>query len=129
MKVLQVLTAFAAAILLLKPLPTLACACGCDVFDVGGDQMPPMQRGGEAFVEYDYMDQSQNWASVKAAPAANNTDKEIKTNFVTAGVAYTFNQNWAAIVQVPIWNREFRTENDAGTAVDSSSTRRSVISA
>jgi hypothetical protein len=114
---MKVLLAATFAALLHWPASALACACGCDVFDVGGDQMLPTQ-GGEAYIEYNYMDQNQNWAGAKAASSAANADKEIKTNFVTAGASYAFNMNWGVIVQVPVWNREFRTENDAGTAVD-----------
>ena len=115
---MKVLLATAIAAGLFLPTGALACACGCDVFDVGGDQMLPPMGGGEVFLEYNYMDQNQNWASTKAAPASANSDKEIRTNFFTAGVTYTFNKNWGVIVQVPVWDRTFRTENDAGTAVD-----------
>jgi len=79
--------AFAAAALatLLAPGAALACACGCDIFDVGGTQMMPMQLGGEIYLEYNYMDQTRNWSGNSAAPAANNSDKEIRTNFLTLG--------------------------------------------
>ncbi len=111
-------TAAVAAILALAPGAALACACGCDVFDVGGTQMMPMDKGGEVFLEYDFMDQNQNWSGDSKAPAADNSDKQIRTHFVTAGVQYMFNRSWGLMAQVPVWNREFRTENDAGTGVD-----------
>lgn len=102
----------------LAPQIAQACACGCDVFDVGGPEMMPTNKGGEAFVEYDYMDQNTNWSGGSSAPAANNSDKEIRTHFITAGLKYTINQDWGALIEVPVWNREFHTENAAGTGVD-----------
>ena len=97
---------------------SLACACGCDVFDVGGTPMTAPAKGGEVFVEYDYMDQTHNMSGASAAPAADNDDKQIRSNFVVAGVQYMFNQNWAVMAELPVTNRLFRTENDTETAVD-----------
>jgi hypothetical protein len=120
MKLMHSRAGFAAATLatLLAPGAARACACGCDIFDVGGTQMMPMAKGGEIYVEYNYMDQSRNWSGNSSASAANNSDKEIRTNFLTLGATYTIDQNWGVIVEVPVWNRYFRTENDAGTGVD-----------
>lgn len=102
----------------LTPSLAQACACGCDVFDVGGPERMSMAKGGEVFVNYGYMDQSQNWSGDHSAPAANNDDKEIRTHLVTAGLRYAISPNWGVLVEAPLWNRTFHTENDAGTGVD-----------
>ncbi|QUD88867.1 hypothetical protein [Phenylobacterium montanum] len=109
-----------AALLALSLVPAMAqaCACGCDQFDVGGPDMNPAGRGGEAFLEYDYADQSQNWSGDRSAPASQNADKEIRTHFVTAGLKSKLSQDWGVLVEAPIWSRTFRTETDAGTGVD-----------
>jgi hypothetical protein len=110
-------TAVAAAFAL-APSAALACACGCQVFDVGGTPLMAMGHGGVAFVEYDYMDQTRNMAGTHSAPGADNEDKQIRSNFVVAGVQYMFNNDWGVMVEVPVTNRLFRTENETDTAVD-----------
>ena len=110
----------AASTLAVELLPTssLACACGCNVFDVGTASMLPTDTGVTTFLEYDFMDQTDNRSGTSSAPAANNADKEIRTNFFTAGAQYQITRSWGVMAEVPVWNRTFRTENDAGTGVD-----------
>lgn len=109
------ITAFITA---LAPATALACACGCGVFDVGTSSMLPTGEGGTAFVEYDFMNQHHNWHGASSAPSADNNDKDIKTNFYTAGAQYMFSRAWGAEVQVPYWDRHFTTFNgDSGSAV------------
>jgi hypothetical protein len=91
-----------------------ACACGCGVFDVATSAMFPTHSGAFVFLEQDYMDQDTNWSGTSSAPAANNPDKDIRTNFWTAGLQYMFNRSWTAEVDVPYWQRHFVTA-DAGT--------------
>jgi hypothetical protein len=113
--------AFAAtllSVLTLAPGAAFACACGCDVFDVGGTDTAPPGMGGTVSLEYDFMDQTRNWSATAAAPAAGNPDKQIRTHFVTAGVQYMVNHDWGFMAEVPVWSRSFRTENDAGDGVD-----------
>lgn len=100
----------AALIAALTPAPgaALACACGCDVFDVGGPDMIAGAHGGVVSLEYDFMDQKQNWAGAFKA-AADNADKQIATHFVTAGAQYMVNRAWGVIAQVPVWSRTVRT--------------------
>jgi hypothetical protein len=86
-----------------------ACACGCGVFDVGTSSMFPNGQGGMAFLQYDYQDQNRNWSGSSQAPAANNDDKEIRTDFVTAGLQYMFNSSWGVQAQVPFAYRYFKT--------------------
>lgn len=116
------LSVFAAACLavasLFIPAVALACACGCGVFDVGTGKMMPTDTGGMAWLEYDFMNQSQNWSGIKSAPSANNPDKDLRTDFLTAGAQYMFNRSWGAEVEVPYWNRTFKTTTDFPAAGD-----------
>src|ERR1019366_6526418 len=76
---------FALAALAFFPAASYGCACGCGVFDVGTSSMLPTQEGGMVFAEFDYMDQNRNWSGTHSAPAANNDDKEIRTQFYSVG--------------------------------------------
>ena len=95
----------------------LGCACGCGVFDVGTGAMFPDGSGGMLFAEADFMDQNKNWSGTSQAPADNNSDKEIKTQFYTVGAQYMFNRSWGIQVDVPYWNRNFTTTDDSGNIV------------
>jgi len=99
----------------LAPAASVACACGCGVFDVGTAAMIPTSPGGMMYVEDDFMDQDQNWVGSHAAPASANTDKEIKTHFGGVGLEYAFNRDWGISVKIPYSFRLFRT--DIGTPV------------
>jgi hypothetical protein len=87
-----------------------ACACGCGVFGVGTSSLFPSGSGGQLFAEYDFMDQNQNHSGLSTAPAANNDDKEIRTNFVTLGGEYMVNRDWGVMVELPYWQRTFKTD-------------------
>ncbi len=99
-------------------VPTLAqaCACGCGVFSVGAGNLMPDGNRGSVFVEYDFMDQSTNWSGGSRAPADDNSDKKIKTDFLTLGGQIRVAQNWTLTAEVPAWNRAFTT--DTGDGVD-----------
>jgi hypothetical protein len=103
----------------LAPGLTLACACGCGIFDVGTASMFPTQQGGMVWAEYDFMDQNKNWSGTSQAPADNNTDKRIRTSFINIGMQYQFNQSWGVSVEVPYWHRLFKTLDDDGVTIDS----------
>jgi hypothetical protein len=90
----------------------LGCACGCGVFDIGTGAMFPGGSGGMLFAEVDFMDQNKNWSGTSQAPAENNSDKQIKTQFYTVGAQYMFNRSWGIQVDVPYWNRNFTTTDD-----------------
>ena len=94
-----------------------ACACGCGVFDVGTSGMLPTHEGGMVFIEYDFMNQNKNWHGTSSAPAADNDDKDIKTNFYTVGGQYMFNRSWGIEAQVPYWQRHFTTTDDSSNIV------------
>jgi hypothetical protein len=92
---------FAVMAAMLTPSVGWACACGCGVFDVATQSMLPQGPGGMIFMSYDYMDQNMNWSNGHPAPAANNGDAEINTDFTTLGMQYMFNRTWGVQVEVP----------------------------
>ncbi len=98
-------------------LPDLAaaCACGCGVFDVGTGAMFPEGAGGVLYAEFDSMNQNTNWAGGARSPAAEDPDKDIRTDFYTVGARYMFDRAWGVQVDVPYWQRSFTTAEDAGT--------------
>jgi len=112
---------------LFGPSIAAACACGCGVFDVGTAAMILTHPGGMLYLEDDYQSQDQNWVGSHAAPAANNTDKEIQTNFGAVGLDYAFNRDWAMSVKVPFWDRLFRTDIGTPAAPDVQDYRHSAL--
>ena len=88
-----------------------ACACGCGVFEVGTGTMLPEGPGGMVSVNYDFQDQGRNWHGSDSAPASNNEDKDVRTHFVSLELQYMFNRMWGVQVDLPYWNRRFRTED------------------
>jgi hypothetical protein len=113
--------------LTLAPAAALACACGCGVFDVGTVTMLPSQAGGRAWLEDDFMNQNQNWVGSHAAAAAANSDKELQTNFGQAGLDDQFNSDWGASVELPYWDRLFRTDIGTPDAPDVTTYRHSAL--
>jgi hypothetical protein len=105
---------------ILIPSAAFGCACGCGIFEVGTSSMFPADEGGTAFVNYAFQDQNQNWSNSSKAPAANNDDKEIRTDFITTGVQYMFNRSWGAQVEIPFAYRYFKTLNDANQVASTS---------
>jgi len=99
---------------ILVPGVVHACACGCGVFDVATSSMLPNGTGGTAWLQYDYMDQNQDWHALEPAAASLNDDKEIQTHFITVGMQYMFNQNWGAQVEIPYDFRYFKGTDNAG---------------
>ena len=97
----------------MAPSMSWACACGCGVFDVGGSTMFPSGQGGMAWAQYDYQDQNHNWSGTSQAPAANNGDKDLKTDFTTYGFEYMFNHSWGVSAELPYDFRSFKTMSGA----------------
>lgn len=60
-----------------------------------------------------FQDQNRNWSGASRAPAANNVDKEISTNFLTTGLQYLFDRAWGAQIEVPYVSRYFKTTGGA----------------
>jgi len=102
------------------PSPAAACACGCGVFEVGSASMFPTRPGGTFSLEYDLMDQSENWKNSAPAPAVDNADKEIRSSFVTAAARCMVSRAWGLGLEVPYWNRRFRTAAGDGGILDHS---------
>src|SRR5579872_4538822 len=100
---------FAGAVAVLAPNAAFACACGCGVFDVGTSSMIPHGAGGMAFFEFAFQDQNRNWANSGPANAANNNDRDIRTEFLTFGLQYMFNRSWGLQVELPYDFRNFKT--------------------
>ncbi len=92
--------------------PAAACACGCGVFDIGN--LFRTAPGGSVFAEYDFMDQNKNWSGISRAPAVNNPDKDIRTNFFNFGGQYLLGSGFGVMADVPVWSRHFAT-TDSGT--------------
>jgi hypothetical protein len=90
-----------------------ACACGCGIYEVGTSSMFPSGSGGTAFLENDYQDQNRNWSGTSKAPAANNPDRDLRTDFITAGLQEMFNRRWGIQVDVPYVSRYFQTTGGA----------------
>jgi hypothetical protein len=111
----------------LVPGSALACACGCGVFDVGTATMILTHPGGMLYVEDDYQDQNQNWVGRHSAPAANNPDKEIETNFGAVGLDYEFNRDWGISVKIPYWFRTFGTDTGVPGAPDIQAYRHNAL--
>jgi len=102
---------------ILTPGVVHACACGCGVFGVATSSMFPGGQGGMTFLQYDYMDQNQNWNGSSEAPAANNDDKKLETHFVTLGMQYMFNDRWGAQLEIPYDFRYFKGTDEGGNIV------------
>lgn len=101
-------------VILFSCLPggALACSCGCGVFDVGTDSMFPAGGGTMLFAEYDYMNQNDNWHGTSRAPSGDNEDKRISTGFMNIGVQHMFNPSWGIALEVPYWDRFFKTTDE-----------------
>ena len=99
----------------LAPAPARACACGCGIFTVGTPSLFPLGTGGLAYLQFDGMDQDENWSGGSRAPGADNPDKRITTRFFTAGLHYMFDRRWGIQVAVPFWDRTFTTMDGGRT--------------
>lgn len=48
------------------------------------------------------------------APSTQNSDKHIRTGFLTVGAQYMFNSDWGVIGELPYLSRNFKTDTGAG---------------
>ena len=103
-----------AAIAAAAPSLAQACACGCGIFDVGPETLMPLDSnsGVSVWFRWDYMDQNQNWEGGSKAPAADNGDKKITTDFYTVGGQYMINRNWTVMAELPVYQRALTTTDD-----------------
>jgi len=102
----------AALLWVLVPRLAGACACGCDVFEVGTASLLPRDTGGTMYFRYDFMDQTTNWHGDREAPKANNDDKVIRSNFFSVGMQYMFNRSWGVMGELPYTDRFFKTTDE-----------------
>jgi hypothetical protein len=109
-----VLLLLAAAAAGLVPDSANACACGCGVFGVGTASLFPNGGGDTVFLEDDILDQTTNWSGTSKAPAADNDDKKIETNFANLGWQHMFNRRWGFMAELPIATRAFTTTTGSG---------------
>ncbi len=99
--------------LALAPAEALACACGCSVFDVGSTALLPKEgdHGGAVYFEWDQSNQNTNWSGTSKAPASDNSDKHIQTDWYVVGLNYMVNRDWGFNVRIPTVDRSFLTDN------------------
>jgi hypothetical protein len=92
----------------------VGCACGCSVFDVGGTSGLPTENdhGGRVFLEWDHATQNMNWSGTSRAPAADNSDKRVNTDWFRLGFQYMFNREWGVMATLPYANRTFITDDN-----------------
>ncbi len=100
------------AISLILPSPLWACACGCGVFEVGTSALLPEGRGSTLFTQFSYLDQTENWSGTSQAPAQDNEDRHIRTEFATLGLQTMFDRRWGLRVELPYDQRHFATLDD-----------------
>lgn len=94
-----------AAISVLAPAQSFACACGASLLDVGTSSLLPTKKGGLVFVEYSDIQQDKNWRNKDSSGAKNNNDRKISTQIITLGGQYMFNQKWGLMARVPYVER------------------------
>ena len=82
------------------------------MFDVGSSALLPKEgdHGGAVYFEWDRSDQKTNWSGTSKAPAADNTDKRILTDWYVVGLNYMVNRDWGFNVRIPTANRSFLTD-------------------
>ena len=85
---------------------THACVCSIDnSFNLGTPANTPTGPGGLFWTEYTFLSQSQNWSGTTSAPAENNPHKLNRTNWITPGFQYFFNDQWGFSATLPFGNR------------------------
>jgi len=95
------------------PSRAWACACGCGVFDVGTNSMYPTSTGGMVYFEFDYLNQNQNRHDSMLTGSEQNSDKQIKTSFLTLGGEYMFNRSHGIQFDLPYLYRKFVTQDNS----------------
>jgi hypothetical protein len=68
-------------------------------------------------LQYNYMNQYNDWNGTNLASPDLNGDKKIETSFYTLGFQTMFNRDWGVMGELPAWNRYFKTTDDAGDPV------------
>jgi hypothetical protein len=119
------------------PAALKACACGCQIFDMGLEDMPTTFDDNRLTLQYSFMNQDENQSGSALASPGLNPDKRIETSFYTLGLAHQFDHSWGLALEVPYWQRRFTTDNngapgttdqDAGVAPDLESQQVNALS-
>ena len=84
-------------------------------------------HGGAVYFEWDHSDQNRNWSGTSKAPADNNADKRILTDWYVVGLNYMINRDWGMSVRIPSANRAFTTDTSATNTPDIQTFRVSTI--
>jgi hypothetical protein len=103
--------------LALGPQPLAACACGCQIFDMGLAEMPTTFDADRLTLQASFMDQDENQSGSALADPAYNPDKRIITQFFSVDLAHQFNHRWGVSVEVPYWERSFTTDENGAVGV------------
>jgi hypothetical protein len=107
----------AAVAMMCLPATSLACACGCNVFSVGGRWLMATSTGYRVSLLYDYMNQYNNWSGWNPASSDLNGDKQIRSSFTTLGFEYMASREWGVMVEAPVWDRYFKSTDEQGYQV------------
>ena len=74
--------------------------------------IPPQAGSGSVWFRYDFMNQNQNWEGTHKAPASDNLDKRLYTNFYTVGGDYSVSEDWTVMAELPTYQRSLTTTDD-----------------
>jgi predicted porin len=107
---LKLLTVPLLAAALLSSPAAHACACGCGLFDVGDGS--DMGNKATLWLRFSSLDQSDNHAGASNAPASDNKDQRINTQFYTLGADIRLNRNVSLTLEQPLYDRRFTTTDD-----------------
>jgi hypothetical protein len=94
------------------PVSLKACACGCQIFDMGMVDMPTTYDPDRLTLQYSFMDQDRNQSGSSFASPGLNPDKQNESSFYTVDLAHQFNKSWGVAADVPTLTRRFTTDGN-----------------
>jgi len=89
-----------------------ACACGCQIFDMGMVDIPTTYNPDRLTLQYSFMNQDANQSGSSLTSPALNPNKQNETSFYTVDLAHEFNNSWGVTLDVPYLQRHFTTDNN-----------------
>jgi hypothetical protein len=98
-----------------------ACACGCQIFDMGLSDMPTTFDSNRLSLQYSFLNQNENQSGSAPASPELNPDKHLETSFYTAGLEHQFDHAWGLAVEVPYMQRLFTTDNNGQAGISDQS--------
>ncbi|MGH7442673.1 MAG: hypothetical protein ACREKE_08385 [bacterium] len=103
-----------------------ACACGCQIFDVGVSDMPNTFYQNRVALEYSFMNQNENQSGSAVTAPGLNPDKQLESSFYDVDLAHQFNHDWGLEAELPFVQRYFASDDngtpgvmDAGPDIES----------